>query len=139
MDNHMINDRELPPVVEITESNRSEIEEIIKSQKLTIVHGWYKADESTSINLSKTTYLWDQEFNFRSRLIFSDGMPIDPKELGLGCLEAVSFTLYFEPLPPECKSFWLWEETDKPYAFSSIDIKRNDEDVYRVVIEDAPF
>jgi hypothetical protein len=135
----MIKDRDILAAVEITESNRSEIEEIIKSQKFTIVHGWYKADRSTRITLSETTYLWDRELNFRSHLVYSDGMPIVPRELELCCEEVVSFTLYFEPLPPECKNFWFKEETDEPCAFYASDIMRNEEDIYRVEIGSIPF
>lgn len=140
MDNQSIfESKENHQVIEITDSNRSDVEILIKSQKFTIVHCWYKTDLPASINLSNTTFLWDEGHNFRSRLVYSDGMPIAPKELGLCCMESVSFTLYFEPLPPECTIFWLWEETCEPYAFASFDIKRNEDDVYWTVIEEAPF
>ena len=134
-----INSGEAPVVVIITDSNRDAIIELAKIKNLMVVHCWYYADVPTQITLSKTTFLWDISTDIRSSLVYSDGIAIEPDEQGLSSIEIVRFTLYFEQLPTECKSFILFEQTCEPYAFVSTDLVRNDEEEYWVKVEAAPF
>ena len=129
----------------VTDSNRSKVEKLVGSHKLMVVHCWYKADEDDDdgeeikISLSSTTYLWDEVLDIRSRLIYADGIAIAPEDQVISFMDTAKFTLYFEPLPTICKTFWLWEQTSIPFAFASFDIERNENDEYWVDLVSAPF
>lgn len=123
----------------ISDSNRDAIIEVAKTKNLMVVHCWYYADVPTQITLAKTTFLWDISTDIRSNLVYSDGIAIEPDEQGLANMEIARFTLYFEPLPIECKSFILFEQTCEPYAFVSTDIERNDKDEYWAKVDAAVF
>jgi hypothetical protein len=106
---------------------------------MVIVHCWYQTYDETAISLAPTTYLWDQELNHKSKLVYANGIAISPEEQPVPSNEIVNFTLYFEPLPQDCKQFWLMEETKEPHSFAAFDVRRNKEDIYWVEVECAPF
>lgn len=126
-------------IITINEKNRSEIERLIKSKTLVVAHCRYTTDEETRITLSTSTYLWDESHDYRSKLIYADGVAISPDIQVLSWMDTARFTLYFEPLPPNCRRFWFWEQTYEPYAFAAFDIKRNRRDEYSIKLVSAPF
>ena len=131
-----------PTITIITDTNRSEVNKLVESNKLMVVHCSYKGaeeDDDYKISKSPTTYLWDEVLEIRSKLVYADGIAIEPEDQVIPLMDTAHFTLYFKPFPAICKKFWLWEETTEPYAFAGIDILRNDKDEYWVELVYAPF
>ena len=118
---------------------------MIKDRGLITVHCWYKAEEEARISLFPNTYLWDQSIGSKSRkghqsqLVYVDGIAIFPNDQIIPFMDTARFNLYFEPLPPECMTFWLWEQTQEPFTFECFDISRSETDEYWVEVIAAPF
>jgi hypothetical protein len=123
----------------ITESNRSKIEKLAKTKSLMVVHCWYQADEDARITLSPTTYLWDEVLDIRTQLKYVDGIVVEPELKWIQNKETAKFTLYFEPLPPICKSFRFWEQTYESFQFAAFNIYRNAQDEYWFKLHSCPF
>jgi|GEM_PF-284601 len=128
-----------PPVVSITDSDRKVEMSAENANDLVVVHCRFTSDVPARMNLSSTTYLWDQILNHQSRLLYAHGMAIDPDEMHIPADEVIRFTLIFAPLPTRCQVFWLWEETYEPFSFHAVDIQRTKNDVYEIELETAPI
>jgi hypothetical protein len=126
-------------VITVTDENRAEVQTLAREKQLIIVHGYYKPTEFERVNLSHTTFLCDPSHTMRSRLLYSDGMAIEPAETEVACLETLRFTLYFKKLPEECKKFCLWENTYEPFPFYSEFIERGQREEYELEVDLAPF
>jgi len=127
------------PVVSITGSDRKVEMSAENANDLVVVHCRFTSDAPARMNLSPTTYLWDQILNHRSRLLYAHGMAIDPDEMQIAADEVIRFTLIFAPLPPRCQSFWFWENTYEPFSFHAVEIQRTRNDVYEIELETAPI
>ena len=72
-------------------------------------------------------------------MIYTDGTAISPDEQIVLFIENARFALSFEPLPADCKKFWLWEESVEPFAFAAFEISRSDTNEYWVELVAAPY
>lgn len=106
-----------------------------------IIHCWYKVcEDANRIALCPTTSLsYAAMRELKSRLHYADGIAIYPEGQVTEYLETVRFTLYFDPLPSDCRMFEFSEESFEPYAFFAFNIKRKMSDEYWVELLSAPF
>lgn len=99
-----------------------------------IVHGTIHAGLGHSIRLWKTIFLFDADSDHKSKLIYADNISFHPVWTRLRPYDTHSFTMVFSGLPKACKRFHLIEVIPEPGEFKVMNITRNHEDVYRIVI-----
>ena len=99
---------------------------------IVIVHCRYHGDGA--IRIWQSTFLLDRGSNHRSKLLHVENISIYPVWTLIEGHSGISFTLYFEALPKECKLFDLHEIIPQPGGFFVEGIPRNNQDVYRIVI-----
>jgi hypothetical protein len=126
-------------IIKIDDSNREEILNIVKQEKLVIVHCNCPTVDEEKMTLSNETYLWDELIGHKSKVLYADGIVSPPEWQAVRGNSDVRFDLYFEPFPKECKLFMFWEQIREPYAFSAFNIKRNENDEYWVRLHCCPF
>lgn len=87
------------------------------------------------IRVWPTTYLIPQEGGEKSKLVTCANISLAPFWTFLRRKGEFRFTLVFSPLPKNCQLFHLWEDIDQPGGFLIRNIKRNQTDVYEVLLE----
>ncbi len=84
------------------------------------------------VRIWKTTFLIDRHSNHESRLILADNISFAPNWTPIVKGQTLRFTLVFEALPKNCRSFDFAEIISEPGGFFIEGITRNQTDVYRV-------
>ena len=126
-------------VIAIDDSNRSEIGADIREQNLVILHCHINYSEKIGISLIDVTSLWDPNLECYSRLIYSEGIAIAPTIQIIPEMKRITFDLYFEPLPLDCKRFDLVQHIAAAPSFMVDHITRNHIDEYWVEVKICPF
>ena len=101
---------------------------------MVIVHCTYDAEIDGGIRIWRTTFLVDQVSGHRSPLHHAERITMAPAWLPVPAGMRHTFTLIFGPLPGSCTVFDLVEEIPEPGGFFVPEIRRNQEDVYRVKV-----
>jgi hypothetical protein len=113
-------------------------EELLASTQETgqvIVHCSYTADnQECGIRIWKSTYLVAHEVDHQSELLNSFNITLSPEWTMLDPFQTQEFTLIFSGLPDECKTFDLVEKISEQMPFHVRNIRRNENDVYRIVL-----
>ena len=124
----------LQPVIELDEQTVKSLEGYTDNEGQVIVHcSYYSTGES--LRIWKTTFLTDRDSGHRSRLLHAENITFYPQWTEVPRGTTARFTLVFSPLPKGCKAFSLIEDIPQPGGFHIRNIRRNREDVYRVMIE----
>lgn len=98
-----------------------------------IVHcHFYASHIGDRYRIWKSTYLIDIKTQAKSKLLHAENVPFNPEWKIAQSVGWHSFTLVFEPLPKNCKSFDLIEQIPESGAFYVPNIMRNYNDVYNV-------
>lgn len=103
-----------------------------EEQKLIVVHCTVFVEGIRRVRIWPSTFLFGEDCNARSTMIQSTGITTYPEWMLVGEAEPAKFTLFFEPLPADCKLFSLVEEIPESGGFYYGNIARNNEDVYRI-------
>jgi hypothetical protein len=102
----------------------------VEEEKQTIVH--CKVSSAGGMRIWKTTYLV-QNTGRKSQLILAHGISVAPSWCRGNIINGLGqFTLIFEGLDKECKSFYLDEIIPERNGYFSEVVKRNSVDVYNV-------
>ncbi len=126
----------LLPTTIISEETILSLAGLTMDEAQVTVHVVYKATYSGSaIRIWPTTYLVPQEGGNKSKLLTFENISLAPFWTILRRKGEFRFTLVFSPLPKSCKLFHLWEDIDQPGGFLIRNIKRNQTDVYEVLLE----
>ena len=96
----------------------------LEEQKKVIIHGIARGFQK--IQLQKYTAITCYKNQYECTLLFHLGIPIYPEFLED---ENIRFTLVFEGLPDNCKSFHL-QSFPESGCWKSYDFERNEDDVY---------
>lgn len=121
------------PRVAIDAELRHLLEE--QEEKCTIVHCRISSADGNMMRIWPSTFLV-QDDGTRKALIKAFNISLMPMWTyypeGSGNAE---FTLVFEGLSGNCRSFHLLEDIPEPGAFFTIEVARNQSDVYRVEVK----
>ncbi len=99
------------------------------------IHVEYEVKQpGEALRIWPTTYLVTQEGGDKCKLITFEKISLAPFWTILWKKGTFRFTLVFSPLPKSCKLFHLWEDIDQPGGFLIRNIKRNQTDVYEVLL-----
>ncbi|CAG5080416.1 hypothetical protein [Parvicella tangerina] len=109
--------------------SRKTLEEL---ERQTIVHCKHTLNAGDGIRIWRTTFLVEQPSGKKRKLIHAENISMHPTWTIMDRSGEYRFTLYFEGLSKDCKTFDLIEEIPQPGAFSVHNIPRNNQDVYRV-------
>jgi len=122
-------------VKELLESLQTEIQE----EQQVIVHCCFPASPflGNLIRIWHSTYLFDNQSDHKSRLIYAENITIYPNWTAVPFMKDFWFTLIFSGLPKDCKSFDLKEVIPEEGGFFVESIKRNSSDIYRVKISES--
>lgn len=106
-----------------------------QEEKQVIVHGSLKGYEEKEaiIRVWPTTFLIPKGSNKKCKILFHSNIAMYPQVELLEPNTTLYFTLIFEGLPPNCKSFDIVEIITQPGAFEVRNIQRNSQDVYHVI------
>lgn len=110
----------------------AELKALIKLQPegCTIVHCRFFIDFPAGVRIWPSTFLIEDTAR-KSKLIKAFNISIMPDWTHHNVFkDFIRFTLVFEKLSKDCRSFYLLEEINEPYAFYSKQISRNKTDVY---------
>ena len=116
------------PQIEIDEA----IKELVQHQteSCTIVHCRFYTEEPTGVRIWPTTFLIEDNGR-RCKLIKAFNISMMPHWTHHFVFnDLIRFTLVFEGLTKNCKTFNLLEDITEPFAFYSKGISRNSSDVY---------
>lgn len=100
----------------------------LEDKKKVIIHGFAKGHQK--MQLQKKISITCYKHQYECILLFHYGIPVYPKYK-----EDVNqhFTLVFEGLPDDCKTFHL-QSVPESGTWKVYDFERNEEDVYRLLI-----
>ncbi len=115
--------------------NSEKWESIIRDEKQVIIHCHYHNFESIGkIRVWKTTFLHSRNTNHQSTLVSAYNISMYPEWMTIEPFKIHKFTLIFTGLPDDCSSFDLWEKIPEPGGFIIKNIKRNEKDIYHLII-----
>lgn len=121
--------QKISPTIEIAPEIKNALSELSKVNSQVIIHCSINLDKNAFVFLKKNTYLKANDGEHISQLVYYENISIDPVrtsfEKGM-----CNFSLVFEGLPKDCKSFDLIEETQELCPFTKLNNKRNTSDVY---------
>ena len=129
--------RRFTPLIqpEISTEAASELKEIVREEKQTIVHCHFLSFPGAMIRIWRSTFLIPVEDPLmRIPLLHAENICFAPDWYQLEGHGFFSFSLIFGGLPSGCLQFDLKEEIDQPGAFFVGKIPRNESDVYHVQI-----
>ena len=122
------------PVVKFDINLKEEILSQIHEEGMVIVHCTFNAESDTGIRIWVSTFLIDNVSGVRSRMHHAENIPIAPVWTAVPEGKSCRFTLIFAPLPKACESFDLFEEIPQAGGFHVKGIRRNESDIYNVII-----
>lgn len=114
-------------LVEIEE--QVEVKKLESEERQTIIHCSCNGDGSEAYRIWPTTYLVEHGSNKRAKLITAFNISFAPTWT---LNDGRGFTLIFEGLSKDCKSFDLIEMIPQAGGFEVFNIPRNKSDVYYV-------
>ena len=130
---------EIKPIteVEIDIETKIKIKEERREERQVTVHCTFNCPqgEPQLIRVWSSTFLVDKASSHRSSLLHADNITLYPNWTPVFGGSTYVFTLLFSALPSSCKSFDLFEEIPQSGGFFVPNIKRNELDVYRIVID----
>lgn len=112
------------------------VKQLVEQQKeaCTIVHCRYFTTEPTAVRIWPNTYLVEDGGN-KCKLLQVFNISIMPLwTLHLIENQYIRFTLVFEALSRDCRTFHLLEDIPQPYGFHSKTVQRNSQGVYTVEV-----
>ena len=118
-------------------SIKQAVKELTQMDKMVIVHCRYQSTGffEEKIRIWDTTYLYDDDCpNDLSSLIHCENISLYPEWTDVPPGKTFFFTLYFSALSESCKSFSLAEVIPETNGFFVPNIKRNESDIYNVII-----
>jgi hypothetical protein len=109
---------------------------VVQVEKQVIVHCIIYGDKNViyTVRVWPSIYLIPKGSNHRCRLLHHFNITFYPEWQPIKPNETLRFTLVFEGLPADCTHFDLMEIIPEPGGFEVINIRRNNEDVYTLVI-----
>lgn len=114
---------------------KNELLNLMREDSQVIVICSFKSDsEFNRIRIWKSTYLFANDSDHKSKLLYSENIAIYPDWMIVREGITVKFVLVFSGLPKNCKYFDLIEVIPEPDGFEIKNIKRNKSDVYRISI-----
>lgn len=119
-------------------TKRSLLKNLCEERQVT-VHCSIEAETSDRIRIWKSTYLYPNNSKRKCKLVHAINISLYPEWTPIVAGKTAHFTLIFNGLPKNCKSFDLFECIPQPNNFFADDIKRNKEDVYWVELDTFPF
>jgi len=126
------------PVLPATGAETSVVTELSKQvneESQVIVHCSFRAGgEGEAIRIWKSTFLNAKDSNHKSKLIHLQNITLYPDWTPVMKGNTLSFTLYFAALPKDCMLFDLVEEIPQAGGFEVRNIKRNNMDVYSLIL-----
>ena len=122
-----------------TEQSKQELASRYYQDEIVIVNCTYSPPCDVYIRIWESTVLRDQDTRCGSKLLDARNIPYEPNWMEVPAGHTVKFTLIFSALPRTCEVFDLLEEIPESEPFEILDIPRNSEDVYDVVIDNDPF
>ncbi|MFN6039282.1 MAG: hypothetical protein ACK452_12495 [Bacteroidota bacterium] len=134
-----LTETEIKPLteVEIDTETKTRIKEESREERQVTVHCTFNCPpgEPQLIRVWSSTFLVDKSSSHRSSLLHAENITLFPNWTPVFGGSSFVFTLLFSALPSTCESFDLYEEIPQSGGFFVANIKRNELDVYRVVIE----
>ena len=125
----------ISPVTVISDRIKQSLASQIDLEGQVTVHVEYKVKQpGEGIRIWPTTYLVPQEGGDKCKLVTFEKISLAPFWTILWKKGTFRFTLVFSPLPKSCQLFHLWEDIDQPGGFLIRNIKRNQTDVYEVIL-----
>lgn len=119
------------PQIEIAKELKEEIAAQSEAESQVVIHiNYYTGSLSGLLRVWDNTYLECKKTGRRSKLLFSENIAIYPQWTQVDANLFHDFTLIFENLPKECKSFNLIENIPEEGGFLFKDIARNNSNVY---------
>lgn len=101
------------------------------------VHCYYQnTTMDMLIRIWRTTFLVDAQSAAKSSLVHAENISFAPQWTLIPDNARYHFLLVFSGLPKSCKQFDLMEEIPQPGGFWVKDIKRNQQDVYHIQIDE---
>lgn len=105
----------------------------VQEEKQVVVHCTAKGiPHLSSIRVWPTIYIIPRGSNHRSKLLHHFNIVLYPNWQLIGSSGNHRFTLIFEGLPADCKTFDILEIIPESCAFEARNIARNESDVYEV-------
>ena len=120
--------------VKLDEKLREEILSQIPDEGMVIVHCSYHSETDGGIRIWRSTVLIDKATGGRSALHHAENITIAPQWTYVPEGKTYRFTLIFAPLPKACLFFDLLEDIPQAGGFFIQNIRRNESDIYNVVI-----
>ncbi len=124
------------PKVQIEEDLLNELLSLTKEEKQVIVHCLFDSRYmiGAKIRIWPTTYLFDRGSSGRSELVHAENISMAPQWTEVENGSMAYFSLVFTGLPSSCTIFDLVEDIPQPGGFIVQGIRRNDQDVYFVML-----
>lgn len=105
----------------------------IEEESQVIIHCTMIADEyANAARIWPSTFIVDNNTGKRCKMVFADGITMYPNWTYIEENSTLNFTLIFNGLPKNCKSFDLVEIIPQAGGFEYRKIPRNKSDVYHV-------
>lgn len=113
-----------------------ELRHALEEEKQVIVHCSFLNDNMIGnlIRIWPSTYLIDPITGSRSRLLFWDNISVFPYWTEVPPVKEYRFTLIFSGLRGDCEVFDFVEEIPEAGGFMVKGIRRNETDVYSIVL-----
>jgi hypothetical protein len=107
-----------------------------QEEKQVIIHATVKGFSigDGTLRVWPTTYLIPKGSNKKCKILHHFNIAMFPQWQTLKINATLHFTLVFEGLPSDCKSFDLVEIIPEPGAFEVKNIQRNEQDVYEIQV-----
>lgn len=102
----------------------------VSEESQVIIHCTYNGTEGDRIRIWKSTFLYDNGSDHKSKLVLAENISLYPEWTLLKTRQQIRFTLIFTGLPRNCRSFDLVEKIPEPGAFIYEHIQRNVTDIY---------
>jgi hypothetical protein len=121
--------------VAVLEEEIEERQTLEEEERQTTVHCKIKLERGSGVRIWKSTFLIEKETGQRRKLMHNINVPLAPDWLVIDKDGWYSFTLLFEGLDKNCSLFDLQEIIPEPGGFEVVNIKRNNTDVYSVIVK----
>lgn len=120
------------PVKGVDQITKEELKTAVKEEAQVVVHCTFYSQRADAIRVWKSTFLIAKDSCHRSKLSHAENITLNPVWMKVLPGSTVCFTLFFTPLPKNCRQFDLLEVIPQAGGFEVRNIIRNSMDVYSV-------